>query len=232
MRIALLHGFLGDPQIWDETIAAWPREGDDFVRPALPGHGGRESVWGTWDGNLAVVASAIGNADIVVGYSLGGRLALGLVATGRVTRAILVSTNPGLDDAAREERRAADAEWASILREKGIIPFLDVWEAQPLFATRMRAKLSAREGRRARRLSLDAEQMARSLEVMGLAQMPDYRGILDERFAMIVGADDAKYVAIAHRSPCRRVVIADSGHDVTLEQPAALADAIVRLAGR
>lgn len=230
MKIALLHGFLGDPAIWDATIAAWPRDGDEFIRPTLPGHGKRESVWGTWDGNLAVVASAIGEADIVVGYSLGGRVALGLVATGRVHRAILVSTNPGIDDSERAERRARDAEWATLLRERGMIAFLDMWEAQPLFSTRMRAPLSHREARRARRLELDPEQLARSLEVMGLAEMPDYRELVDtQRFSLVVGADDEKYGAIAHTLPARCVILADCGHDPTLEQPAALADALVRL---
>src|SRR5687768_5364948 len=100
MRIALLHGFAGDPRVWDDVIAAGVAG-----RPiALPGHGGGE-VRASWDANLDAVASLIGAADVVVAYSLGARVALGLVATGRAPRAILVGVNPGLADAERPARR-------------------------------------------------------------------------------------------------------------------------------
>jgi pimeloyl-ACP methyl ester carboxylesterase len=69
---------------------------------------------------------------------------------------------------------------------------------------------------------------------MGLAEMPDYRAAARELpIALIAGADDPKYVAIARAlaSPAPLAVIAGSGHDPTLEQPARLAEAIARLAG-
>ena len=58
--------------------------------------------------------------------------------------------------------------------------------------------------------------------------MPDYRGAVDARFALIAGADDAKYVAIARSLPAPLELVADSGHDPLLEQPTALAAAIDR----
>ncbi|HEY6177126.1 MAG TPA: hypothetical protein VIX73_21865, partial [Kofleriaceae bacterium] len=85
--------------------------------------------------------------------------------------------------------------------------------------------------RSARRRALDPAQLARSLETMGLAEMPDYRGAIDQRFALIAGADDAKYVAIARGLPAPLEIVADSGHDPLLEQPAALAAAIARALG-
>jgi pimeloyl-ACP methyl ester carboxylesterase len=66
---------------------------------------------------------------------------------------------------------------------------------------------------------------------MGLAEMPDYRAAVDHRFALIVGADDAKYVAIARGLPAPVELIADSGHDPLLEQPGPLASAIERALG-
>ncbi|HSN25616.1 MAG TPA: hypothetical protein VLT45_05005, partial [Kofleriaceae bacterium] len=89
-----------------------------------------------------------------------------------------------------------------------------------------------RAARRARRLLHDPEQLARSLEVMGLAAMPDYWAHVPphrDRLALIAGADDAKYVAIAAGLPCASFeTIPDSGHDPTLEQPLALTRAITR----
>lgn len=207
MRVAHLPGFLGTPPIC-------------------------HAVQPTWQANLEAIAAALGPVDAVVGYSLGARVATGLVVGGFIPRAVLISVNPGIDDADRPARRASDAVWATLLRERGIAEFLDAWEAQPLFATQWRVSDERRAARRAARVTLDPEQLARSLEVMGLAEMPDYRGAIDARFRLIAGADDAKYVAIARALPAPLEVIANAGHDPAFEQPEAMAAAIDRALDR
>ncbi|HSR99821.1 MAG TPA: alpha/beta fold hydrolase [Kofleriaceae bacterium] len=221
----MLHGFLGDPGSWDDV----PIEGE---RIALPGHVGGDPVARDWASNLAAVAARIsariGQCDAVVGYSLGARVALGLVAAGHAPRAVLISGNPGIGDGERAARRAGDALWARLARERGTQAFLDAWEAQPLFATQQRAPAERLAARRTRRLALDPEQLARSLEAMGLAEMSDYRAQIDDRIALIVGGDDARYVAIARGLPAPVEVIEGSGHDPLLEQPALLARSVSR----
>jgi len=234
MRCALLHGFAGDPSVWDEVIAAWVlREAPIAV--ALPGHGGGP-VLPTWEDNLAVIAGAITGCDVVVGYSLGARVALGLIATGRCAHAVLIGVNPGIGEAEREPRREFDAAWARLLRADGVAAFDAAWTKQPLFATQTRAPEATRDERRARRLALDPEQLARSLEVMGLANMPDYWSAVPahrDRIALIAGADDPKYVAISAGLPATSFeTIPDCGHDPTLEQPRELAAAIARAVER
>jgi 2-succinyl-6-hydroxy-2,4-cyclohexadiene-1-carboxylate synthase len=231
-RCALLHGFAGDPSVWDAVIAAWQLP----LAPhpvALPGHGGGP-VLARWDDNLAAVAKAVAGCALVVGYSLGARIALGLVASGQAPRAVLVGCNPGIADAERAARHEADAAWARMLRDEGIAAFEAAWTVQPLFATQQRVPPALRDARRARRLAHDPEQLAQSLEVMGLAAMPDYRPVLPaiaDRIALIAGADDDKFVAIARSMPAVSLeLIAGSGHDPTLEQPALLAAAIARAA--
>jgi 2-succinyl-6-hydroxy-2,4-cyclohexadiene-1-carboxylate synthase len=225
VRCVLLHGFAGDPANWDDV---------DVVaeRIALPGHLGGGAVAAGWDANLAAIAARIGPCDVVVGYSLGARVALGLVAGGHVARGVLVSVNPGIADHERTARRAGDAAWAARLRRDGLAGFVDAWQAQPLFATQARAPADRLAARRARRLALDPEQLAQSLEAMGLAEMPDYRALVGDRVALIAGADDPKYVAIARALPAHLELVAASGHDPTLEQPAALAAAIARAIDR
>lgn len=221
MRCALLHGFAGDPASWHDVAI----EGD---RIALPGHVGGGPVAPTWAANLDTIAARIGRCDVVIGYSLGARVALGLVVAGHALRAVLISVNPGIADHERAARRTGDAAWAELARSRGTASFIDAWQAQPLFASQLRAPADRLAARRARRLALDPEQLAKSLETMGLAEMPDYRSLVDSRFALIAGADDAKYVAIARGLPAPHQLIADSGHDPLLEQPAALAQAIAR----
>ena len=225
VRRILLHGFAGDPASWDDV----PVDGD---RVALPGHPGGGELADDWARNLAAIAARIGRADVVVGYSLGARVAIGLVVAGHAPRAVVISGNPGIADHERAARRAGDATWAALARDHGIAAFLAAWQAQPLFASQARAPAERRAARHARRLALDPAQLARSLETMGLAEMPDYRAAIDHRFAWIAGADDAKFVAIARALPVPLALIADSGHDPLLEQPVALAAAIERaLAG-
>jgi 2-succinyl-6-hydroxy-2,4-cyclohexadiene-1-carboxylate synthase len=78
------------------------------------------------------------------------------------------------------------------------------------------------------------------MEVLGLAAMPDFRSALVERAArahLVVGADDAKFLAVArtlaHEAPALVIDVVDgSGHDPTLEAPVALAAIIARAAAR
>jgi pimeloyl-ACP methyl ester carboxylesterase len=224
VRCVLLHGFAGDPAVWNDVAIA----GEPI---ALPGHPGGGPLADDWAGNLAAIAARIGRCDVAIGYSLGARVALGLVAGGHVPRGVLISVNPGIADAERAARRASDAAWAQMARERGLDAFLAAWEAQALFASQQRAPTERRAARSARRRALDPAQLARSLETMGLAEMPDYRGQIDHRFALIAGGDDAKYVAIARALPAPLEIIADSGHDPLLEQPAALAAALARALG-
>lgn len=221
--IALVHGFAGDPSVWRDVAIPGARA------IALPGHGGGLVQRG-WDANLEVVASALAGCDAVVGYSLGARIALGLVATGRIGRAVLIGVNPGISDDERPARRASDADWARVLRDDGIAEFVDRWAAQPLFATQARAAAERLAERRTHRLRHDPEQLAQSLEQLGLAEMPDYRpNFPRDRVTLIAGADDLKYVALARSLGAPLETIDASGHDPTLEQPARLAGAIARM---
>ena len=211
MKTILLHGFAGDPQAWNGIV-----DGDAI---AMPGHG--LPIRDSWQANL----DAIGGASLAIGYSFGARVALGLLAEGRVDRAILIGVNPGISDEERPARRAADARWAQLLRERGIEAFVDAWEAQPLFATQARVAPERLLERRRRRLALDPEQLARCLETMGLAEMPDYRAVVG-RATLVAGALDAKFIALGGD---RVIAIPDSGHDVLLEQPSALAAVIAQV---
>jgi 2-succinyl-6-hydroxy-2,4-cyclohexadiene-1-carboxylate synthase len=228
MKFTLVHGFAGDPTTWSDVIAGWQLHPPP-ASVALPGHGGGEVEIG-WDANLDQVAAQL-HGDVVVGYSLGARVALGLVVRGLAARAVLIGVNPGIDP---DER---DAAWAARLRRDGVAAFADAWSAQPLFASQARVSATRIAARRAARLALDAEGLARSLEQLGLAEMPDYRGELPrigDRLALIVGGEDTRYVAIAEAmqraAPGLAIErIAGSGHDPTLEQPGALAAAIARV---
>jgi 2-succinyl-6-hydroxy-2,4-cyclohexadiene-1-carboxylate synthase len=214
----LLHGFLGAPSVW-EGIAT-----DRAL--TLPGHG-RGGVYPGWDKNIELVEGKLARATTAIGYSMGARVALALLARSQVERAVLISGNPGLDTKDKPPRIYSDLGWSKRFWSEPLAEVLDAWEAQPLFATQARVAPDRLAARRTQRLAHDPKQLAKAMIMMSIGQMPDYRSVITaENAVCIVGADDEKYVEIAKSLPCRTIVIPDAGHDVLLEAPDAVRDAL------
>src|SRR5262249_55892589 len=123
---------------------------------------------------LAALIRARGEKVHLAGYSLGGRVAIGLLCrhAGLFRSATLSSAQPGLhSEAEREERRAADERWCAVLESRGIEAFVEAWEKLPLFATQSD---EMRRAQRRERLSHDPRGLAHSLRTCGLGHMPSY----------------------------------------------------------
>jgi 2-succinyl-6-hydroxy-2,4-cyclohexadiene-1-carboxylate synthase len=230
----LLHGFTGCAADWDGLGIESPALALD-----LPGHGGSPAPDTTADGGFDVelrrlLAALPHSIEHVAGYSLGGRIALGLLrlAPRRFRAATILSAHPGLTDAAeRTERRAADRRWIECLRRNGIVPFVGAWEELPLFATQAGAPPARLAAQRARRLAQSAEGLARSLECFGLGRMPPAWDALlawPGRLRWITGASDPKFSAIARRVAALRpatesCLLPGIGHNILIEAPERLA---------
>lgn len=173
----------------------------------------------------------------MVGYSFGGRLALGLLqaAPERFRAATIIAAHPGLTDSAeREQRRRADQLWIKQLRTEGIAAFVDSWAQQPLFATQSRLSPAVLARQRAGRLQHRAEGLANCLERLGLAEMPSTWETL-ARFSgqlqWVVGSADQKFLELGQRVMQQRPqttlhIFNDIGHNPLLEAPEMLADVI------
>jgi 2-succinyl-6-hydroxy-2,4-cyclohexadiene-1-carboxylate synthase len=239
--LVFLHGFTGSAASWEPIVARLSAlaEGHRAVCEAIYGHHpellGRaeEGFEGEVD-RLARQLVRLGRGPVhVVGYSLGARLALGMAVRHpeKIARATLIGCNPGLGAApARRERIAADARWVELLRTQGTKRFAEAWEAQPLLTPCSRLPEAELSRVRAIRRQHDPEGLARSLETLGVGQMPDLRPALP-RLALpvdlVAGAEDEKFVAFASEMAralpwARRRVVPRAGHDVGLEQPDAL----------
>ena len=234
--LVLLHGFTGAPASWDAVVRALGTE-TGVHRETLAGHGHpRLDTAEDFEGEVDRVARCIQRERIagahLVGYSLGARVALGLLVRHRrlFSRATLVSVHPGLtSEEARARRRRDDEEWIHLLGE-GIAGFVSVWEGQRLFSPHRPLDPDVLARQRAIRLAHRAEGLARSLRVLGLAGMPDYTRALpsiDTPVTLIAGLLDSKFARLARQAaallPRCAVHLAESGHNVPLEQPRALA---------
>ncbi len=241
--VVMLHGFTGTPSSWDGVVSVLP-SGAAVRVPALPGHApGRRFPPGDTFG--AVVRRFCGEIEKenrgpvhLVGYSMGGRIALGMLLErpDLFARATLIGVHPGLcTRKERIERRRADAEWIRILREEGIEAFVDLWERQPLFASQDRLDPAVLERQRKIRLAHDPSGLAAALEVLGLAEMPDTRpGLagIGVPVDLVAGERDRKFRAAAEEMaellPRGRVrVVPGCGHNVPLEDPDACARLLV-----
>lgn len=231
----LLHGFTGAPASWDEL--GLPTDAR-VLRPALAGHGPNPAPATSWSDEIDRLVELLeveGATDVhLVGYSMGGRVGWGLLqATDRITRATLIGAHPGLeDDYARVRRRSDDERWRRLLMQ-GLEPFVERWEALPLWRSQLELDPNRLLRQRAIREQHDPAALAATLRAIGLAEMPRTDPAkVRVPVTLVVGGEDHRHRAIAERfapslTDVRVVVVEGSGHNVLLEQPEAIREVVL-----
>lgn len=242
--VLFLHGFMGSSADWREVMAAL---GDRAfcVAADLPGHGaslGLSTEAYTIEGSARAVINTLDRLDVehlvVVGYSMGGRLALFLALRypGRCAGLFLESASPGLEGASeRAARRAADGSKAKRLESGDLEAFLRDWYRQPLFAPLARDENLLHRIVQARR-SNEPGELARSLRGMGVGNQPSlWRELESLRVPVlaVAGGLDEKYARASSRmagiSPrIQSELVRGVGHNVHDE---ALAEYVTLLGG-
>ena len=196
MVLICLHGFLGRGSDWDFLRAA----GYEIQAPSLFAGDSIDSVRPSAN-------------DILVGYSMGARLALQLLKSHRVRKAVLISTGVAPPEPGRKEldetwarRFESDEPWDSIL---------DAWNRQSVFAGRANP-LTRNEADYDRKRLAAALREPRSVDLEGIP-VPTL---------WIAGADDVKYREAARRASAQLTnaqlwICPGAAHRVPWEQPAA-----------
>lgn len=164
----------------------------------------------------------------LVGYSMGGRIALGFTRRfpDMVRHLVLESTSPGLvSHQERKLRAELDAERAEQLRSDQNL-FQREWLDMDLFSS-LRTRTEIRDMLIRERSNGSATEWARALESLSPAEHPDFRSWLartSTTATCITGALDRKYTRIAcdlnrKNKRIRHISVQDAGHNVHLEQP-------------
>ena len=180
-KFVLLHGFTGCPASWRVVRSHLPAGTRAFC-PPLSGHARGPALAPDFVSEVDHLAELIHSRGWtgaqLCGYSLGGRVALGLLARHAhlFQSATIVSAHPGLPEnsPARVDRAAADERWASLAERVGTRAFLSQWTAQPLFASQK--GLSPRA--RVPRARVGGALLAGSMRALSLACMPDWNAAL------------------------------------------------------
>jgi 2-succinyl-6-hydroxy-2,4-cyclohexadiene-1-carboxylate synthase len=234
--LVLLHGFTHTGGSWDPVIAALA-ESYRATAPDIRGHGSASALEPVaLEAVIDDVAALAPGPFTLVGYSMGGRIALHAALapelSSRVRRLVLVGASPGIaDPAQRDERRSADERLAGEIERMTIDEFAHRWAQTPVLAAQPPAVAAAVHTDRLRN---QPAALARALRGLGTGALPS----LWERLAgiaqpvtLVVGERDEKFRAIAAEMaralPHARVaVIPGTGHAVHLEAPERVAGLI------
>lgn len=242
--LLLLHGFAGSIQNWDSLIATL-QANFRVIAVDILGHGLSNKPSDVERYRIECVAQdmatllcKLGNHPVhLLGYSMGGRLALYLAVhyPELIQSLVLESSSPGiLSPIERENRAQQDAHLASEILKKGIEWFVDYWEQIALFASQKALPTEVYLTQRQQRLHNDPLGLANSLLGMGTGQQPSLWEALPQLALptlLIAGQLDRKYIQInqnmAEYLPNGETCFVENvGHNAHLEDPAQFLETI------
>lgn len=228
---------MGKKEEWFPVIQQCPNV-YNYLAPDLPGHGKTRILIKQEYFSLSGMANLILNHIIkplnirhliLVGYSMGGRLALTIMEQipEKITGLVLESANPGIaGHQERKKREVWDTLQAKKLRTMPFRDFLQEWYKQPLFDSLRKQPffpelLNDKMHHSPFKLSL-------VMKYAGTGTMrPKWNFIRQSTVPImyISGEYDKKYVGIGQQlnrinPSISHIIIKNAGHNVHLEQPA------------
>jgi 2-succinyl-6-hydroxy-2,4-cyclohexadiene-1-carboxylate synthase len=246
----LLHGFLGSHQDFLQILPALSQHFYCII-PDLPGHG--HTLTRGRGYNFLFMAQAISDfvdalelqTIYLLGYSLGGRIALYLSCffPGRCRRTIVESASPGLKtEDERWDRSVRDHELAYQLHTTPLADFLTQWYSNPLFAS-LKEHPDTYAAMYQRRLQNNTISLGDVLHSCSLGRQPSLWETLleldacplnpDKSIRLFAGELDNKFVEINQEivTCCPQTaslkIFEACGHNIHLEAPNAYAQAVI-----
>lgn len=239
-----LHGFLGRPDDWNAVKASLPRhEGLRVFTPDLFNDSllGPQHSFEDWANNFINWVESLGccsEKNILVGYSLGGRLALHAFekCPSLWKKLVCVSTNPGFNDHCSsfdvnsEERRLRwmkDSYWAEEFIKAPWDSVLRSWNAQPVFGDGENEPVRFEK-------DYSRESLGLALTQWSLAQQKNMRPLLQEyaeKVIWIAGEKDEKFMEMSDQLACEVnglhvESILEASHRIPFDNPAGLSHTI------
>lgn len=217
MNLIALHGFLGHPSDWDGFHFS------DLQSINLFSFHSWSHLW-EWAGQLNQSVQGRLGRKILMGYSLGGRLALHalLLSPTLWQAAIIISAHPGLLHASDKEKRdQIDREWAHRFQSEEWATLMQAWDSRDIFK-QSDYKFERRES------AYQRQHLAYVLQQASLAHQDDLRQAIQGLpipILWIVGERDqtytelAKSIILSHPQSSISIVPC-AGHRVPWEQPA------------
>lgn len=232
-----LHGAVGSAADWNLFRDSWERAGYDFRAVDLwrfldccP-----RSLNDTAQALNAEVSAKTGT-NLLVAYSMGGRIALHalLAENSPWHRAVIIAAHPGLEN--EEEkivRRQSDAEWSIRCHRESWGDFLESWQAQPILQMALDSMPASLDRRP---LQMRCKEISRSFISWSLGAQENLwskLGHMTIPVLWLTGERDGKFSTVARRA-CQMIPHAafmqmpDCGHRLPWEQPQLFSRVVLR----
>lgn len=235
LPIVMLHGFTGSATNWQPIAERLSRKYQVIAIDIL-GFGNSDKPHDIESyrmeniaGDLSKLLRSLSAAPMhLIGYSMGGRLALYLIwrYPQLFTSATLESTSPGLKtQIERIERAERDNTLADRIEREGVEAFVNFWEKLSIWDSQSILLDEIKQKQRQQRLSNDPIGLANSLRGMGTGVQPSlWYDLVDIQIPvqLIAGEYDDKFKRIMREMhqmlPCSYLsFVADAGHNTHLE---------------
>lgn len=235
--LLFLHGFGNTSDEWRSVVSIL---GSDYqsVLIDLPGFGRSDtpddSQYYSQDFLAELILRFIAALKltnvVLIGYSMGGRLALSIAVNNpkAIVGYIFESTSPGIaNEQERHARKQADNELCEFIRNNSIETFVDYWMNIPLFKSLKYLPESTYSEVKQSKLQNRKNGLIYSLQGFGAGAMrPLHRDLrtIEAPVLLITGELDSKYSQInrsidEHFMRSNHVIVKDTGHNVHLENP-------------
>lgn len=212
-NIHALHGFLGHPQDWSALNCIAPLHAYHLLTdfPIIPFTQWAETFTKKIQNNHPNTHSN----NILMGYSLGGRLGLhALLHNPSIWQAaIFLSTHPGLKTTEeRKNRIIADDQWAKKFERDSWDQLMNDWNAQEIFKDDLPIHRKESENNR--------QFLSKALKTWSLGEQENLRtqmALIDIPILWMVGEKDHKYLRLGREltfkhSQSKLCVVPETGH--------------------
>jgi 2-succinyl-6-hydroxy-2,4-cyclohexadiene-1-carboxylate synthase len=233
--LVFIHGFLGEPSDWKAAITKIKKRSSYFVDLNKDFKIG-DLNFQAWPKAFKSWArrQKIETPIQVIGYSMGGRLALPLLDEGLINAALVLSSHLGIPDSAykeRSERKLSNQKWAEKFATESWDKVIKAWNSQEVFA--------GSTGEEPKRIEhhFDKFKLAAMLTGFSLSDQKDYSYLLKtEQLFYLAGENDQKYAELARKYqrdfPSAKIeTVPQSGHRLLFDQPKVVADRIQEYLG-
>jgi 2-succinyl-6-hydroxy-2,4-cyclohexadiene-1-carboxylate synthase len=234
--ILFLHGFTGCAEDWFPVFEQMSNK-YNCVALDIVGHGKSDSPINSSNYNIESLVSQIKfvkdklttNKIILLGYSMGGRLALSYAVAypDDIKGLILESASAGIrNDEERGKRYEEDLKLAEYIESHTLDEFIEMWSDREIFNTQRRFSNDKLKKIRKKKALGSKIGYANSLKGFGTGIMPPLHDKLKKipvKVLLISGDLDTKYTGINARLARRfykakHKIVKNSGHNTHLEE--------------
>lgn len=241
IKLICLHGFLGAGTDFEVIVDHYP-DHPTLIAPDFPDYSRPPTHTFSWDRCLdtlgqLVASESADSACVLVGYSMGGRIALQYAVRHpeHLAGLVLIGTTPGLlHEDERSMRRHSDQTRAEQMMRQTLDEFLNGWFQQDLIQSQRTIPEPYQSRMRNTRYSNDKTALAQALISLGTGTMPsvwDQLTSIHVPSLLVTGAMDPKFHTVAEEMlqklpNASHASLKDAGHACCFERPDAFANAL------